>query len=373
MRRRLVKRAKRIVLKIGSGVLVDSGGSISPRVFGQIARQVRCVMEGGRKVVLVSSGAIATGMKALSMEVRPRSIPQRQAVAAVGQPHLMSHYARAFRRQGLNIAQILLTHDDFADRRRFINAKNTVSTLLEDRIVPVINENDSTAVDEIKFGDNDTLSALTTTLVDAELLVILSDIDGIYDKDPRVDASARRIPLIEDIDGLHIDLEGSTTGPFGTGGIASKLSAARKAAHSGCATIIASGKKKDMLECILSGEEMGTLVLPKEDRLTSKKHWIAYAARPAGKLFVDDGAKCAIMERGKSLLPTGITMVEGDFEAGEVVHCMDTEGMEFARGMVNYSAGEIRKIKGRKSREIEGILGYKVYDEVIHRDSLVIM
>ena len=373
MRKRLVKRAKRIVLKIGSGVLVDLKGNISSRIFGHIAQQVRGAMEGGRKVVLVSSGAIAMGMKALSLKVRPRSIPQRQAVAAVGQPHLMAQYARAFKRCGLNIAQMLLTHDDFADRRRFINAKNTVSTLFEDSIVPVINENDSTAVDEIKFGDNDTLSALTTTLVDAELLVILSDIDGIYDKDPKTEPSAKRIAVIKDIDSFTIDLEGTTPGPFGTGGIASKLSAARKAAHSGCATIIASGKERGVVERILSGEEVGTVVLPKEDRLTSKKHWIAYAARPAGKIFVDDGAKLAIVERGKSLLPTGITGVEGDFEAGEVVHCMDRAGMEFARGMVNYGADEIKRIMGRKTREIEKILGYKVYDEVIHRDNLVVM
>ncbi len=373
MRKRLVKRAKRIVVKIGSGVLVDSRGKVSPRVFGQIARQIKYAMDEGRKVVLVSSGAIAMGMRALSLGMRPHSIPQHQAVAAVGQPYLMAYYTRAFKKYGLSIAQILLTHDDFADRRRFINAKNTVSTLLEDHIVPVINENDSTAVEEIKFGDNDTLSALTTTLVDAELLVILSHIDGIYDKDPGVEPSARLIPLIEDIDSFHINLAGATTGPFSTGGVESKLSAAKKASHFGCATVIASGKEKDVLKRILSAEEVGTLVLPKEDRLTSKKHWIAYSARPVGKLFVDEGAKTAIVERGKSLLPTGIIRVEGDFEAGEVVHCMDTSGMEFARGMVNYSSEEIEKIKGRKTREIENILGYRIYDEVIHRDNLVVM
>jgi len=271
------------------------------------------------------------------------------------------------------VAQVLLTHDDLASRKRFLNARNTLTTLLRMSIVPVINENDTVAVDEIKFGDNDQLSALATNLVEADLLVILSDIDGLYDRDPRCHSNAVKIPFVENIDTLDLDKLARDAGVHGTGGIRSKCAAARKAAHFGAASVIANGNQSGVLASILSGEETGTFILPREDRLTSRKHWIAFSTRPSGRVFVDEGAEAALLKGGKSLLPSGIKGVDGSFDAGEVVHCVDAKGMEFARGMVNYSSAEIARIKGLKSSELEGVLGYKVYDEVIHRDNLVVL
>ncbi|MBI5561187.1 MAG: glutamate 5-kinase, partial [Deltaproteobacteria bacterium] len=260
--------------------------------------------------------------------------------------------------------------------RRFLNARNTLTTLLDSGIVPVINENDTVSVEELRFGDNDNLSALTTNLMEADLLIMLSDIGGLYDKDPKTFPSARKIALVEDIDSLNMDdmdPSGGKRSFYGTGGIASKVSAAKKAAHFGCAVVIANGMEPDILKRIFEGEDVGTLILPKEDRLTSKKHWIAYSARPKGKVFVDEGAKAALIKKGRALLPSGIVRVEGDFEAGEVVGCIGPGGTEFARGVVNYSSDEAGKIKGLKTNDIEKTLGYKVYDEVIHRDNLVVL
>ncbi len=377
MMRRIVKRARRIVVKVGSSVLVGYGSGTGARVrtvvFDRLAEEIHLAKKSGRTVVLVSSGSIAMGMEKLGYRERPATIPERQAVAAVGQVDLMARYDAAFHAFGEEVAQVLLTHDDLADRRRFLNARNTLSTLLGAGIVPVINENDTVSVDEIKFGDNDNLSALVANLAEADLLVILSDIDGLYSRDPKADPSAEKIPLVEDIDSLKIDLVSTGTSFYGTGGMASKLEAARKAAHFGCATVVARGTDKGVLTRILAGEDVGTLILPEEDRLTSKKHWIAYSTRPTGRVYVDDGARVALLERGKSLLPSGVVRVEGRFDAGEVIHCVDTSGMEFARGVVNYSSAEIERLKGLRTDRIEEVLGYKVYDEIIHRDNLVVL
>ncbi|HHL40593.1 MAG TPA: glutamate 5-kinase [Deltaproteobacteria bacterium] len=345
----------------------DAGG------LDALAAQVRGLKERGMEVAVVTSGAVALGVRRLGLGGRPVSIPRRQAVAALGQSALMSLYERAFAAVGERAAQVLLTHDDMGGRRRFINAKNTLTALFELGIVPVINENDTVAVEEIKYGDNDTLAALVTNLIEADLLVILSDIDGLYDRNPRRCADARRIPLVENVDELRLDEAASRAGPLGSGGIASKVEAARKAAHFGAATVIANGLEEDVLLRVASGEDRGTLFLPREEKLTSKKHWIAFSTRPTGRIFVDDGAKTALVEGGKSLLPSGVRRVDGQFEAGEVVHCVDMAGMEFARGVANYGSGEIEAIKGRKSSEISAILGYSVYDEVIHRDNLVVL
>ncbi|MBE9529123.1 MAG: glutamate 5-kinase, partial [Proteobacteria bacterium] len=262
---------------------------------------------------------------------------------------------------------------DFADRKRYLNARNTIESLLELGLVPIINENDTVAVEEMKLGDNDELSALATSLVDADLLIILTDRDGLYDSNPATNPDAKKIDVVENVDTLELD---SLTGPvsaFGTGGMRTKTKAAHTAAHHGTATVVANGFEEGVVEKILSGDKVGTLFLPRTDRLTSRKHWIAFSARPTGRLFLDDGAKCALLEGGNSLLPTGIKDADGAFDSGEVVHCIDNDGKEIARGVTNYSSVEIDKIKGVKSAAIESVLGYKVYDEVIHRDNLVIL
>lgn len=371
LRKKHIKRAKRLVVKVGSAVVTGSDGRSA--IFERLGAELRLLKDSGVEAVVVSSGAIAIGMKRLGLSVRPSSIPERQAVAAVGQGGLMSSYDAAFSRHGMLAAQVLLTHDDLANRKRFLNARNTLTTLLRLSIVPVINENDTVATDELKFGDNDALSALVTNLVEADLLVILTDIDGLCDKDPKKDASAIRVGVVEDVDTMRIEHLSAAAGSLGTGGILSKVEAARKAAHYGVPTVIANGGVEGIIAKLMACEDVGTLFLPKEDRLTSRKHWIAFSTRPSGRLFVDDGAKDALLKKGKSLLPSGIKDVDGTFEAGEVVHCVDISGMEFARGVANYSSQEIRRIKGIKTGEVESVLGYKVYDEVIHRDNLVVL
>ncbi len=382
MRKKLVKQARRIVVKVGSAVLTGARASTGDRIddkdsgsdiFCSLAGELSSLGTARRQFVLVSSGAVAMGMQKISMEKKPATIPERQAVAALGQTALMDRYEEAFAKHGRKVAQVLLTQYDLADRGRFLNARNALSTLLGMNVLPIINENDTVAVDEIKFGDNDNLSALTTNLVEADLLIILTDIDGIFNKDPKRFKDAERLSVIDDIDGLGLGWTSARTGLYGTGGVASKVEAARKAAHFGTATIIANGLVPDILKKIFNGEDMGTFVPPAIDRLTSKKHWIAYSTRPTGRVFVDDGALAALLHKKKSLLPTGITGVDGSFEAGEVIHCVDKEGMEFARGVVNYSSAEIERVKGLKTGQIEDVLGYKVYDEVIHRDNLVVL
>lgn len=373
IRKKIIKKTKRLVIKVGSAVIAGEGSSVSTAFFSRLAGEVHAIKEGGRDAVIVSSGAIATGMKKLKLKARPVSIPERQAVAAVGQGPLMYLYYNSFSKTGEDVAQILLTHDDFADRRRFLNARNTVFTLLKFGIVPVINENDTVAVDEIKFGDNDALSALVTNLVEANLLVILTDTDGLFERDPKLHPEAKKVSIVEDADSIDVSGIGGSISHVGTGGMRSKCEAAAKAAHYGAATVIADGRTPGALTSILAGEDVGTLFLPREERLTSRKHWIAFSTRPSGKVFVDDGAKDALLKKGKSLLPSGIKGVEGAFDAGEVIHCVDEKGMEFARGVSNYSSDEIKRIMGLKSAEIEKALGFKVYDEVIHRDNLVVV
>lgn len=385
LRKKITSSARRIVVKIGSSVLVgegrgdgdgrdnDEGQGISSKVLSGFAADILRAIDSNKEVVLVSSGALAMGMKELSIKMRPTNIPEIQAVSAVGQNALMACYKDLFAEEKKRVAQVLLTHDDLADRKRFLNARNTLLTLFKLNVLPVINENDTVAVEEIKFGDNDTLSALVTNLVEADLLIILTDIDGLYKSNPRLNPDAERIGIVKDVDHLKPYGFGTETSRLGTGGIVSKIDAARKAAHFGVATIVASGFTENVISNILAGEDVGTLFLPMEDRLTSKKHWIAFSSRPTGRVFLDEGARLAILDGGKSLLPSGIKMVDGVFDSGEVIHCVDASGMELARGITNYSSVEIDSIKGKNSSEIEEILGFKVYDEVIHRDNLVLL
>ncbi len=373
MRGKYLQNIRRVVIKIGSRVLTDDTGALDGEIIQQLSSDMAAVMANGIQVVLVSSGAVAAGRNLLGMTERPRTIPQKQAAAAVGQPRLMRLYEESFSRHGLVTAQVLLTSDDLSNRNRFLNARATIDQLLACGAVPIINENDTVAVSEIKFGDNDNLSALVTNLVEAQLLVILTDIEGFYSSDPNKDPNARLIPIVK---GITRDIEkaaGSSGSSVGTGGMATKVAAAKKTGKSGVATIVAPGKRKGAIEAAISTEDIGTLFLPAKEGINSRKHWIAYTLRPSGKLFVDNGAKRAILEKGTSLLPSGITGIEGRFDRGARIRICGEDGIEFARGITDYGCDEIKSIKGRKSSDIEEILGYRYGDEVIHRDNLVII
>jgi glutamate 5-kinase len=370
---RILSRCRRAVIKIGSGILSSPDGIQEGRIKG-LVRDLAELHQQGKEIVVVSSGAVASGMTRLGLKERPKTIPEKQALAAVGQIKLMALYEKHFSRFDQNVAQVLLTHEDLANRQRYLNAKHTFQTLLDLSIIPVVNENDTVAVEEMKFGDNDHLSALVATLLEADLLVVLSDVEGVYDRDPRVDVGAELIPVIENIKSIKTKLAGKSQSRFGTGGIATKLDAAEKAAAAGIPTLIASGLETGVLKKVFDPDkECGTWVLPDENRLANRKHWIAYNLKPSGDIVVDDGAVEALMHKGRSLLPSGLKNVHGSFGVGECVRCLDAGGREFARGLVNYSAQELERIKGLHTSKIEKILGYKAYDEIIHRDDLVLV
>ena len=368
---RILRRARRIVVKIGSNVLAGPGGLRRPRVRA-LAAEFATLAADGRQIVVVSSGAVAAGADRVG-ERRPK-LEWRQAAAAVGQISLMAAYERAFATHDRIVAQVLLTHGDLADRRRYLNARHTLRTLLGLGIVPIVNENDTVAVEEIQFGDNDHLSALTATLVEADLLVILTDVAGLYTNDPRTDAAAALVPLARPDEAVFVRAAGPARSPIGTGGMASKLAAARKAAAAGIPTIIADGTRGGVLAAVFDpAVEVGTLILPDGDQLSHRKHWIAYALKPSGTVEVDEGAERAVAQGGRSLLPSGVRAVDGAFGVGDCVRCVGPGGREFARGLVNYSAAELDKLKGAHTRDIERLLGYKGSDEVIHRDDLVVV
>ena len=373
IRRKILGKSRRIVVKVGSSILASVEKGLLYDVFSHLTKEISDLKRQGYEIVLVSSGAIAAGMEKLGYKTRPQAITQKQATAAVGQTRLMKIYEDYFSRYQQMVAQILLTHDDLSHRRRFLNARNTLLTLLELGIIPIINENDTVVVDEIKFGDNDNLSALITNLIGADLLIILTDIDGLCDSDPRVNPHARCIPLVEEIDADLEGIVGETKSEISVGGMISKIQAARKASRFGIPTVVARGNKEGVLHQILKGKEIGTLILPKRDALSSRKHWIAFNPKPKGDVIVDDGAKKAVIQKGKSLLPSGVMKIRGNFNRGDLVTCLGPRGKEFARGLVNYSATELEKIRGLRSNQIESTLGYKYSDEVIHRDDLVVL
>ncbi len=374
LRSDILKGVKRIVIKIGSAVLTSPRSEgLDTSIIEEIVQQISDLKRAGFEIIIVSSGAIAAGIKALKLKEIPKSIPQKQAVASVGQSHLIGTYERYFRREKQKVAQILLTHDDLSNRIRYLNARNTLSTLLSYCIIPIINENDTVAVQEIKVGDNDTLSAMVANLVSADILIILSDINGLYNDDPSINRSAKLIPIIDKITPEIRRIAGGTLSLTGVGGMSTKIEAARMVTSSGIPMIIVNGKKKGVIKNILNGKDIGTLFLPAEDRLRSRKNWIAYTLKPAGHIKVDDGAKKAIISNGKSLLPSGVLEVGGDFESGDSIRCLDKEDREFARGLINYSSWDMMKIKGKHTSDIENILGFKYYDEVIHRDDLVLI
>lgn len=373
MRKKLLKAVKRVVIKIGSRVLTDSDGALDMGVIGRICDEIAFLRQHGLEVIVVSSGAIAAGRSELGLTEKPRTIPHKQAAAAVGQTRLMQAYEKAMSPNKLKVAQVLLTSEDLGSRQRFLNARATLDALLGFGIVPIINENDTVVVDEIKFGDNDNLSALVTNVAEAHLLLILTDIEGFFSADPRTHPEATLVPLIKGITREVERAAGGSGSTVGTGGMATKVAAAKKAGKNGVATIMVSGKRGGIIIAALQGEEVGTLFMPSETGLNRRKHWIAYTLRPSGRIIVDDGARNALLKKGKSLLPTGVVRVEGRFERGACVRLCGPDGIEFARGLSDYSSAESVRLVGCKSSEIEGILGYHYGDVIIHRDNLVLL
>jgi glutamate 5-kinase len=364
---------KRLVVKIGSNILADDSEGLNTRRISAIAGDIAEVKSMGYEVILVSSGAVAAGMRKLGLKEKPRDVKVKQAAAAVGQSSLMWAYEKCFGEYGTKVAQVLLTREDLADRKRYINSKNTFLTLLSFGVVPIVNENDTVATDEIRFGDNDTLASLVSILVEADRLVILSDVEGLYQEDPRRNAEAA---LIRDVEEITPDIEkraGGAGSACGTGGMYSKILAAKCATSHGITVNILAGRRKGLLVSLLKGKPQGTFFRPAESRLSLRKGWIAHGSRAKGALMIDSGAAKALKEMGRSLLPSGIVSVEGDFEVGDAVYCVDPGGKRLAKGLTNYASSDLRKIMGRRTSEIEQILGFKYSDEAIHRDNLVML
>jgi glutamate 5-kinase len=371
VRREVIETARTLVVKIGTNVLAKDDDTLDDSRFEALAAQVHAVRQSGRRVVLVSSGAIGAGIGLLGLNRRPDDLPHLQAAAAVGQAHLIRKYDHALHQYGYRAAQLLLTANDFRRRARYLNVRNTLRTLFEYDAVPIVNENDTVSVEEIRFGDNDRLAALVTNLLESPLLVILSVIEGLYDGDPAMSGS-KLIPLVENWDESLLALATAARSARGTGGMQSKLEAARNATAVGENVIIADGRVPNVLERILAGEEVGTLFLARGESIPAWKRWIGYSLPPRGKYVLDDGARKAIAQRGRSLLAIGITAVHGEFTKGEVVSLVDSAGVEFARGLTNFGAHDARRIAGKRTEQIAEVLGSLPYDEVIHCDNLVV-
>ncbi|HJU09343.1 MAG TPA: glutamate 5-kinase [Candidatus Binataceae bacterium] len=367
----LLSSVRRIVVKVGSAVLSDQTG-LRTQVIDHLAEQIESVLRHEREVVLVTSGAVAAGRARLGRH--GASIAERQAAAAAGQIELMVEWAKAFESRGRTIAQLLLTHQDVAERPRRLNAIHTIRALLAAGVLPVVNENDTVAVEEIRMGDNDVLSSLVADMIQAELLIILSDVPGVLTGDPRKRPDARLIPLITDAEAEMYGLVAESAGPLGSGGMATKIQAARQATRAGISVIIAPGREPEAIMAATdSGREIGTLIIPAPKRLRSRKHWIAFALRPSGALAVDHGAAEALRLKGRSLLASGIRDVRGNFRSGDCVSLLDHEDNEFGRGLVNYPAADVLRVKGRRSADIVRVLGYKLADEIVHRDNFVLL
>jgi glutamate 5-kinase len=361
--RQALTRARRIVVKLGTRALMGDDHDVDRATLSRRLEELVRARQEGRFVVLVSSGAIGLGWTRLGFPKRPATMPELQACASVGQSYLMRTYNELLAPLHVQAGQLLLTHEDFRDRRRYLNLRNCLAALHESGALPVVNENDSVAVDEIRFGDNDILTGLVANAIDADLAVLFSDVEGVFDGETK-------LSVVREVEGGLDRLVRKSTSGFGSGGMASKLSAARTITSGGGAMVVAHGKR-DSLDDILAGREVGTLFLPAQERIEQRKRWIAFSTREAGVLQVDAGAEVAILRRGKSLLPAGVTGCEGDFEVGDAVVVRSVEGRPIAKGLTNYSADELRKIMGRKTDEVSKLLGYKFYDEVIHRDNLV--
>ncbi|MDA1073989.1 MAG: glutamate 5-kinase [Proteobacteria bacterium] len=365
--------ARRIVVKIGSALLTDPHKGIALDDITDWCNQINGLLGAGRQVVLVSSGAVAEGVARLGLGKRPETLHELQAVAAVGQMGLVQAYERAFSRHQRHTGMVLLTHDDFANRQRYLNARSTLTTLLRLGVVPIINENDSVATDEIRFGDNDTLAALVTNLMQADLLIILTDVDGVFEKDPRSNPGASPIAACDVSDPRLDQVSGATAGAFGRGGMLTKISAARTAATSGANTVIANGRTPDVLTRITQGDEIGSLLVASVSPLVGRKQWIRNQQRSKGELRLDAGAVSALQRKGVSLLPVGVVSVSGEFKRGDLVRCTDAQGRTVAQGLVNYSSVEAAKLTGCASDQIATRLGYAAEPEMVHRDNLVLL
>jgi glutamate 5-kinase len=371
-KRQKLTSARRWVIKIGSALLTENGVGLNRDNIAQWVEQIAHLREQGMEILLVSSGAVAEGMCRLGWQRRPHALHAQQAAAAVGQMGLVQAWESSFSQYGLHTAQILLTHDDLSNRHRYLNARSTIRSLLQLGVVPVINENDTVVTDEIRFGDNDTLAALAANLVEADHLIILTDQQGLYERDPRQHVEAQLIDEAAADDEKLDAMAGEAGGLLGRGGMATKLRAARLAARSGTCTVIASGREPDALLRIRSAENIGTLLTANQMPLAAHKQWLAGHLQLRGKLVLDDGAVKVLKTAGKSLLAVGVTGVEGRFGRGEVVACVDSNGREIARGLVNYAADEIKRLLGQSSEHIEKILGYVAEPELIHRDNMVV-
>ncbi|MFU8818162.1 MAG: glutamate 5-kinase [Desulfurivibrio sp.] len=371
-RRCHLDRARRVVVKIGSAVLTTAEGLNYP-VLDSLAGQIEQLRQTGREVLVVSSGAVAAGRRKLGLGNRSLTLREKQAAAAIGQSSLMRAYEKIFEQLGAKVAQVLLTHDVFSRRDRYLNARNTLFTLLQWQLVPIINENDTVSVEELRFGDNDNLAAMVTNLTEADLFICLTDVAALHTADPTLDPTARPLRTVGRIDEKIEAMAGAVNSAVGTGGMLSKLKAARIVAARGGCSFIGPGREPDILTRLFAGEEVGSFFLPEPQKITGRKHWIAYTLRPKGFLVLDAGACRAIVQGGRSLLPSGIVEVRGSFGVGDPVHCLDQEGNALAAGLVTYDAEELRRIKGVKTSAIADILGHKDADEVIHRDNLVLI
>ncbi|MEN8166161.1 MAG: glutamate 5-kinase [Pseudomonadota bacterium] len=371
--RQSITNARRWVIKIGSALLTSDGEGLSREALAPWVAQMAALHKAGHEVVLVSSGAVAEGMSRMGWPHRPHNLNELQAAAAIGQMGLIHAYEACFQKHGLHTAQILLSRDDLADRSRYLNARSALWTLLSLGVVPVVNENDTVATEELRFGDNDTLAALVANLIEADLLVLLTDQEGLYDADPRFNLQASLIHETR-VDNPQLDaVAGGSASGLGLGGMVTKVRAARLAARSGTGTVIASGRREQVVDAISRGEPIGTLLVPVQEPQAARKRWLAGQLQVRGSLTLDDGAVQVLRDRGSSLLPVGVVAMSGEFVRGEAVVCVDTAGCEVARGLVNYGAQEARRIIGQPSSQIESILGYVDEQELIHRDNLVLL
>ena len=372
MNRDIAKEAKRWVIKIGSALLTNDGAGLDRKAIDSWVEQIAALLAEGKEVVLVSSGAIAEGIVRLDWKTRPDSIHELQAAAAVGQMGLIQAYESSFMRFDHHTAQILLDHDDMASRQRYLNARGVLQTLMGLGVVPIVNENDTVVTDEIRFGDNDSLAALVANLIDADMLVILTDKDGLFDANPDTNPDAKLISQAMATDSSLDSLAGGSSGTLGRGGMVTKLQAARLAARSGCNTLIVGGRNENILHQVATGESIGTWLSATQKPLAARKQWLAGQLQVKGKVVLDAGAVKVLTQQGRSLLAVGVSGVEGTFTRGELVSCVDSNGVEVARGLVNYNSDEAGRIKGQSTESISEILGYREDDELIHRDNLVI-
>ncbi len=370
IQKQVLDQARHVVIKVGSAVLTNESG-LDTGMIRHLSSQMARLQAAGKRVILVSSGAVAAGMAKMEGRITPKTIPEKQAMAAIGQAHLMQAYEEAFEEHGFKVAQVLLTRAGLIPRNRYVNAKNTLKTLIDWNIIPIINENDTVATEELQFTDNDALSVLVVNLTEADVLITLSDIDGLYEADPRKEPGARRISEVKKVDKRLLCLAGDEPGRAGRGGMRSKLEAARMVTACGIPMIIAAGRTKDVLSRLFQGEPLGTFFHASRRRIYGRKPWIAYALERKGVLEIDDGAVHALRRGGSSLLPVGIKRVSGDFRKGDCILCIDERGEEVAIGLTNFDAEEIKKICGEKSHRIQGIIGRKEKEEVIHRDDMV--